>query len=43
MGIGSGLNDMHYLCEKYAPLPGLPRYEREKDPVVTGARIAVHA
>ena len=34
---------MCYLCEKYAPVEGVGRYERGKDPVVTGARIQVHA
>ena len=33
---------MCYLCEKYAPLEGLGKYDREKDPSVTGARITVH-
>ena len=35
-------NDMCYLCEKYAPLEGLGKYDSEKDPEVTGARIKVH-
>ena len=34
-------NDMCYLCEKYAPLDGLGKYDSHKDPSVTGARIAV--
>ncbi|KAK0512600.1 hypothetical protein JMJ35_004617 [Cladonia borealis] len=32
-------NDMCYLCEKYAPLEGLGKYDGEKDPSVTGAHI----
>ncbi|KAL2047679.1 hypothetical protein N7G274_000721 [Stereocaulon virgatum] len=35
-------NDMCYLCEKYAPLEGLGKYDSEKDPSVTGASIQVH-
>ena len=38
----SAYNDMCYLCEKYAPLEGLGKYDSEKDPSVTGARIQVH-
>ena len=38
----SAYNDMCYLCEKYAPLEGLGKYDSEKDPEVTGARIKVH-
>ena len=34
---------MCYLCEKYAPLDGLGKYDSDKDPSVTGARITVHA
>ena len=30
------LNDMYYLCEKYAPLESLGRYDPQKDPSVTG-------
>lgn len=30
----TALNDMAYLCEKYAPLDGLPRYDPQKDPAV---------
>ena len=36
-------NDMCYLCEKYAPLEGLGKYDSDKDPSVTGARITVHS
>ena len=38
----SAYNDMCYLCEKYAPLEGLGKYDSGKDPSVTGARIQVH-
>ena len=38
----SAYNDMCYLCEKYAPLEGLGKYDSELDPSVTGARIQVH-
>ena len=38
----SAYNDMCYLCEKYAPLEGLGKYDSEKDPSVTGARIKVY-
>ena len=38
----SAYNDMCYLCEKYAPLEGLGKYDGAKDPSVTGARIQVH-
>ena len=38
----SAYNDMCYLCEEYAPLEGLGKYDSEKDPSVTGARIQVH-
>lgn len=31
-------NDMLYLCEKYAPLDSLERYDPEKDISVTGYR-----
>jgi hypothetical protein len=30
------LNDMYYLCEKYAPLESLGKYDPQKDPSVTG-------
>ena len=40
--VDSAYNDMCYLCEKYAPLEGLGKYDTEKDPSVTGARIQVH-
>ncbi|KAL8672954.1 MAG: hypothetical protein Q9224_007544 [Gallowayella concinna] len=32
-------NDMLFLCEKYAPLDGLEKYDREKDVSVTGAYV----
>lgn len=35
-------NDMCYFCEKYAPIEGIDRYDPQKDPSVTGARIVVH-
>ena len=38
----SAYNDMCYLCEKYAPMEGIGKYDSEKDPQVTGARIQVH-
>lgn len=34
--INSAYNDMCHLCEKYAPLEGLGKYDTEKDPSVTG-------
>ena len=39
----SAYNDMCYLCEKYAPLESLGKYDSDKDPSVTGARITVHS
>lgn len=33
---GRAYNDMLYLCEKYAPLEGLGRYDPLKDISVTG-------
>lgn len=30
---------MLYLCEKYAPLGSLEKYDREKDVSVTGAYV----
>ncbi len=38
----SAYNDMCYLCEKYAPLGSLGKYDAGKDPSVTGARIMAH-
>lgn len=35
-------NDMCYLCEKYAPLEGLGKYDSSKDPSVPDALITVH-
>lgn len=29
---------MCYLCEKYAPMDGIDKYDPQKDPSVTGAR-----
>lgn len=26
------LNDMAYLCDKYAPLEGIPKYDPKQDP-----------
>ncbi|ETS74942.1 hypothetical protein PFICI_13426 [Pestalotiopsis fici W106-1] len=34
-------NHMCYLCEKYAPLDGIDKYDPGKDPTVTGASIVV--
>jgi len=41
MALNSAYNDMCHLCEKYAPLEGLGKYDSEKASV-TGARITVH-
>jgi hypothetical protein len=30
---------MCYLCEKYAPIEGIDKYDPEKDPSVTGSRL----
>lgn len=30
---------MCYLCEKYAPIDGIDKYDPQKDPSVTGARL----
>ena len=38
----SAYNDMCYLCEKYALMQGIGRYDRESDPSVTRAWIQVH-
>lgn len=33
---------MRYLCEKYAPIEGIDKYDQFMDPSVTGARIVPH-
>lgn len=33
---------MLYLCEKYAPLDGVDKYDPRIDPSLTGARIVPH-
>jgi hypothetical protein len=33
---------MCYLCEKYAPIEGIDKYDPQIDPSITGARIIVH-
>ncbi len=33
---------MCYLCEKYAPLEGIGKYDPQKDPSVTGNLTVVH-
>jgi hypothetical protein len=35
-------NDMCYLCEKYAPIEGIDKYDPKIDPSITGARIVAH-
>ncbi|KAI1343764.1 Fructosamine kinase-domain-containing protein [Xylariaceae sp. FL0016] len=35
-------NNMCYLCEKYAPVDGIDRYDPTIDPSITGARILPH-
>ncbi|PMD32250.1 hypothetical protein L207DRAFT_499902 [Hyaloscypha variabilis F] len=35
-------NNMCYLCEKYAPIEGIDKYDPQIDPSITGARIIVH-
>jgi fructosamine-3-kinase len=35
-------NNMCYLCEKYAPLEGIDKYDPSIDPSLTGARIVPH-
>ncbi|EPE35698.1 Protein kinase-like (PK-like) [Glarea lozoyensis ATCC 20868] len=32
-------NNMCYLCEKYAPIDGIDKYDAQKDPSVTGAQL----
>lgn len=33
---------MLYLCEKYAPIDGIGKYDKPIDPIETGARIVSH-
>lgn len=33
---------MCYLCEKYAPVDGIDRYDPSIDPSLTGVRIVPH-
>ncbi|KAK1765950.1 Fructosamine kinase-domain-containing protein [Phialemonium atrogriseum] len=35
-------NNMCYLCEKYAPIDGIDKYDPRIDPSITGARIVPH-
>ncbi|EAQ82890.1 hypothetical protein CHGG_11066 [Chaetomium globosum CBS 148.51] len=35
-------NNMCYLCEKYAPVDGIDKYDPTIDPSITGARIVPH-
>ena len=35
-------NNMCYLCEKYAPIDGIDKYDAQMDPSITGARIVPH-
>ncbi|KAK0760796.1 hypothetical protein N5P37_005732 [Trichoderma harzianum] len=35
-------NNMCYLCEKYAPIGGIDKYDPHIDPSITGARIIPH-
>ncbi|KAK6833359.1 Fructosamine kinase-domain-containing protein [Apiospora arundinis] len=35
-------NNMCYLCEKYAPIEGIDKYDPRIDPSITGARITPH-
>lgn len=30
---------MGYLCEKYAPIDGIDKYDAKKDPSITGTRL----
>ncbi|KAI0202638.1 Fructosamine kinase-domain-containing protein [Astrocystis sublimbata] len=39
----SAYNNMCYLCEKYAPIEGIDRYNPQLDPSITGATIVPHA
>jgi protein-ribulosamine 3-kinase len=38
----SAYNNMCYLCEKYAPIDGIDKYDQRIDPSITGARIVPH-
>lgn len=38
----SAYNDMCYLCEKYAPIEGIDKYNPMFDPSITGAVITPH-
>lgn len=40
--VHSAYNNMCYLCEKYAPIDGIDKYDPRIDPSVTGARITPH-
>ena len=40
--VTSAYNNMCYLCEKYAPLEGVDKYDPSIDPSLTGARIVPH-
>ena len=33
---------MCYLCEKYAPIDNIGKYDPQIDPKITGARIVPH-
>ncbi|KAF3076466.1 hypothetical protein CFAM422_000954 [Trichoderma lentiforme] len=35
-------NNMCYLCEKYAPIDGIDKYDPQIDPSITGAHIVPH-
>lgn len=35
-------NNMCYLCEKYAPIDGIDKYDSRIDPSITGASIVPH-
>jgi hypothetical protein len=35
-------NNMCYLCEKYAPLAGIAKYDPSIDPSITGVCIVPH-
>ncbi|KAI1266565.1 Fructosamine kinase-domain-containing protein [Xylariaceae sp. FL1019] len=39
----SAYNDMCYLCEKYAPIDGIDKYDPRLDPALTGATIVPHS
>ncbi|KAJ3578208.1 hypothetical protein NPX13_g2352 [Xylaria arbuscula] len=38
----SAYNNMCYLCEKYAPIDGIDKYDPRNDPSITGACIVPH-